>query len=157
MFNDAYKSPLSLIVLDDIERIIEYVAVGPRFSNAVLQTLLVLTKALPPPGHRLMIIGTTAVGEMLNAMEVTSAFQLNLDMPMLESAPAYAAVLSATSGMSPVDVAAVARDLEGKAMGIKRLLNVVEMAKQDETGAPREGAVTAADFQSSMLEWGMGS
>jgi vesicle-fusing ATPase len=33
IFNDAYKSPLSLIVLDDIERLIEFIHIGPRFSN----------------------------------------------------------------------------------------------------------------------------
>ena len=31
------QSPLSVIVLDDIERLLEYVAIGPRFSNAILQ------------------------------------------------------------------------------------------------------------------------
>ena len=36
-FDDAYKSPLSLIILDDVERLLEYVAIGPRFSNVVLQ------------------------------------------------------------------------------------------------------------------------
>jgi len=44
VFEDAYKSPLSLIVLDDIERLLEYVAIGPRFSNVVLQALLILLK-----------------------------------------------------------------------------------------------------------------
>jgi vesicle-fusing ATPase len=37
VFEDAYKSPLSIVILDDIERLLEYVAIGPRFSNAVLQ------------------------------------------------------------------------------------------------------------------------
>ena len=32
MFEDAYKSELSLIILDDIERIMEYIDIGPRFS-----------------------------------------------------------------------------------------------------------------------------
>ena len=36
IFEDAYKSPLSLIVLDDIERLLEFVSIGPRFSNGVL-------------------------------------------------------------------------------------------------------------------------
>jgi vesicle-fusing ATPase len=36
IFEDAYKSPLSLIVLDDIERLIEFIHIGPRFSNTVL-------------------------------------------------------------------------------------------------------------------------
>jgi hypothetical protein len=38
------QSPQSIIVLDDIERLVEYVAIGPRFSNTILQTLLVLLK-----------------------------------------------------------------------------------------------------------------
>jgi vesicle-fusing ATPase len=48
VFDDAYKSPLSLVVVDDIERLLDYVRLGPRFSNAVLQTLLVLLKKEPP-------------------------------------------------------------------------------------------------------------
>ena len=40
----AYKSPLSMILIDDIERIIDYTPLGPRFSNMVLQALLVLLK-----------------------------------------------------------------------------------------------------------------
>ncbi|MCO5614385.1 hypothetical protein L7F22_068665 [Adiantum nelumboides] len=52
VFEDAYKSPLSIIILDDIERLLEYVNIGPRFSNLILQTLLVLLKRLPPKGRR---------------------------------------------------------------------------------------------------------
>ena len=64
MFEDAYKSPLSCVVIDDIERllgkwvclkrgvvyilIIDYVNIGPRFSNLVLQALLVLLRKQPP-------------------------------------------------------------------------------------------------------------
>ncbi len=36
------------MILDDIERLLEYVAIGPRFSNTILQTLLVLTKKARP-------------------------------------------------------------------------------------------------------------
>ena len=65
IFNDSYKSPLSVIVVDNIERLlggclvhaanltlippcIEWVPIGPRFSNAILQTLLVLFQRRPP-------------------------------------------------------------------------------------------------------------
>ena len=44
----SVQSPLSMVVLDDIERLLEFVAIGPRFSNAILQTLLVLLKKQPP-------------------------------------------------------------------------------------------------------------
>ena len=36
VFEDAYKSPLSLIILDDLERLIEFIHFGPRFSNYIL-------------------------------------------------------------------------------------------------------------------------
>ena len=156
-FADAYKSPLSLIILDDIERIIEYVAVGPRFSNHVLQTLLVMAKALPPPGHRLMILGTTAIPDMLEAMEVTSAFQLRLDIPVLETEDQYRSVLTALSGMSPADVSAVAKHMNGKPVGIKKLLTIVEMARQDDMGRPlpKDQPTTAEKFYEALVEWGL--
>jgi vesicle-fusing ATPase len=36
IFEDAYRSDLSCIILDNIERLIEYVDMGPRFSNSIL-------------------------------------------------------------------------------------------------------------------------
>jgi len=36
IFDDAYTPTLSLIILDDIERLIEFISIGPRFSNLVL-------------------------------------------------------------------------------------------------------------------------
>jgi len=66
IFEDAYKSPLSLIILDDLERLIEFIHIGPRFSNLILQALLVLVKKKPPnPERKLMIIGTTAMKSIL--------------------------------------------------------------------------------------------
>ena len=44
----AAQSPMSMIVLDDVERLLEYVPIGPRFSNAILQVLLILLKKQPP-------------------------------------------------------------------------------------------------------------
>ena len=67
IFQDAYKSPLSMIILDDLERLVEYVRLGPRFSNAVLQALMVLIKKIPPTeGRKLMIVATTS---QRNAMD----------------------------------------------------------------------------------------
>jgi vesicle-fusing ATPase len=39
IFDDAWKSQVSVIILDDLERLCEYVQVGPRFSNLVLQAV----------------------------------------------------------------------------------------------------------------------
>jgi vesicle-fusing ATPase len=48
VFTDAYKSPLSLLILDNIERIIEWNPVGLRLSNTILQALITLLQAPPP-------------------------------------------------------------------------------------------------------------
>ena len=158
-FRDAYKSPAALIILDDIERIMEYVAVGPRFSNQVLQTLLVLVKALPPPGHRLMVIGTTSIPDMLEAMEVTRAFDLSLVVPALETDDQYRAVLGSGDllNMSQNDVKAVSSHLTGKSMGIKKLLNIVEMCRQDEAGnsLPKEAPISADKMFEVLVDWSL--
>lgn len=36
IFDNAYKSTLSCIMIDNIERIIEFIDMGPRFSNPIL-------------------------------------------------------------------------------------------------------------------------
>lgn len=53
-FSRAYASPFSVILLDDLERLIEYVPIGPRFSSAILQTLITLVRAPPPTGSKLL-------------------------------------------------------------------------------------------------------
>ena len=155
VFADAHKSPLSMVILDDIERIIEYVAVGNRFSNAVLQTLLVLVKTLPPPGRRLLIIGTTAIPELLEHMELLSAFQLALTTPALTDESHFTAVLKASGLLAAPDVDAVAKHLvRCKGIGIKKLLNMLEMARQDDDGHETD-SVTFDRFMEVSLEWGL--
>ena len=48
VFTDSYKSPLSVIVVDSIERLLDWNPIGPRFSNGVLQALIVLFGKRPP-------------------------------------------------------------------------------------------------------------
>lgn len=99
IFEDAYKSPLSLIVLDDIERLIEFIHIGPRFSNAILQTLLVLIKKKPPnPERKLMIIGTTSLKSILQEMEVVDCFNVCLNVPSIKLKEEITTVLSQFNG-----------------------------------------------------------
>jgi vesicle-fusing ATPase len=48
VFEDAYKSPQNCVIVDDIERIIEWSPIGLRFQNSVLQALMVLFGTKPP-------------------------------------------------------------------------------------------------------------
>ena len=81
VFDDAYKSDLSLIILDDIERLIEFIHIGSRFSNLLLQTLLILIKKKPPNHERkLMIIGTTAQRDVLADLDIIRCFNVTKTM-----------------------------------------------------------------------------
>jgi vesicle-fusing ATPase len=48
IFEDAYKSTLSCIIIDNVERLLDYSPIGVRYSNLVLQALLVLLGKRPP-------------------------------------------------------------------------------------------------------------
>ena len=37
IFDDAYRSPLSCILVDNVERLLDYGPIGPRYSNLMLQ------------------------------------------------------------------------------------------------------------------------
>jgi len=129
-FLDSYKSPLSLILIDDIERIIDYVAIGPRFSNVVLQTLLVLLKKVPPDdGRRLLIIGTTSCPHLLQDLGLVQAFGVNQSTSLLEDPLQIAEVLRVAAHLTESDAEAIGNAIT-KPIGIKTLLMVAEMAKQ---------------------------
>lgn len=141
-FLDSYKSPLSLILIDDIERIIDYVAIGPRFSNVVLQTLLVLLKKVPPDyGRRLLIIGTTSCPHLLQDLGLTQAFGVNQSTNLLDDPFQIAEVLRVAAHLTESDAEAIGNAIT-KPIGIKTLLMVAEMAKQGSKG----GAVNVNVF-----------
>ncbi|KAJ0733656.1 putative vesicle-fusing ATPase [Helianthus annuus] len=135
VFEDAYKSTLSIIVLDDIERLLEYVAIGPRFSNLISQTLMVLLKRLPPKGKNLLVIGTTSEVTFLESVGVCDAFSVTYHVPMLKTEDAKK-VLQQLNVFSQGDVDAAAEALND--MPLKRLYMVVEMAAQGESGGSAE-------------------
>merc|ERR1711933_125863 len=131
IFDDAYKSPFSIVILDDIERILEYVAIGPRFSNPVLQAVLVLLKKQPPIGRRLMVNGTTALAGVMESMELTNAFNITLNVPNLNT-QSVKSVLEHIKAVAPEELDAATTLLDDASVGlpVKKLLLLVEMARQ---------------------------
>ncbi|KAJ7544161.1 hypothetical protein O6H91_09G066600 [Diphasiastrum complanatum] len=136
VFEDAYKSPFSIIILDDIERLLEYVNIGPRFSNLILQTLLVLLKKIPPKGRKLLVLGTTSMPRVLESMDLVGAFNVSLHVPVLNRAD-ITKVLESLNVFAKQDInnAVTALDEE---IPIKRLLMLVEMAAQGKSGQGAE-------------------
>uniref|UniRef100_A0A8C5C0J2 Vesicle-fusing ATPase n=1 Tax=Gadus morhua TaxID=8049 RepID=A0A8C5C0J2_GADMO len=134
IFEDAYKSQLSCVVVDDIERLLDYVPIGPRFSNLVLQALLVLLKKPPPKGRKLLIIGTTSRKDVLQEMEMLDAFSTTIHIPNISSGGQLVEALELLGSFQEDERASIAKVVKGKrlSIGIKKLLMLIEMAAQME-------------------------
>ncbi|XJO78664.1 hypothetical protein BDV3_003069 [Batrachochytrium dendrobatidis] len=141
IFNDAYKSPVSCIVVDAIERLLDWVSIGLRFSNTVLQTLLVLLKKPPPKGHKLLILATTSQKNVLEQMELIDAFNSSIYIPNITHLPSIQHVLMELKPFPDYDCKKAIQSLQQYlsssttnpklSISIKKLLYIAEMAGQD--------------------------
>ncbi|XP_052813380.1 vesicle-fusing ATPase-like isoform X2 [Mya arenaria] len=134
MFEDAYKSPLSCIIVDDIERLLDYVPIGPRFSNLVLQALLVLLKKVPPHGHKLLIIATTTRKDVLLDMELLNVFNNCIHVSNISTGEYLMAVVENLDVFTNEERELLAKRTAGKSLwiGIKKLMVLIEMVRQIE-------------------------
>ncbi|KAJ3090173.1 transport between ER and Golgi ATPase protein [Quaeritorhiza haematococci] len=139
VFNDAYKSPLSIIVVDCIERLLDWVPIGPRFSNSVLQTLLVLLRKPPPKDRRLLILATTSQRQVLEQMDMLESFDASIYTPNITDLGSLDLVLQELKlfngdqdryrALHALQSAGMADKLS---IGIKKLMMVTERARQDD-------------------------
>ncbi|KAL1201789.1 Vesicle-fusing ATPase [Cardamine amara subsp. amara] len=125
VFEDAYKSPQSIVILDDIERLLEYTEIGPRFSNEILQTLLNFLKQSPPEGSKLLVIGTTSEVTFLKAVGLRKAFSVTYSSPLLRTEDANK-VLKQLNVFSEDDIEEASKALND--IPIKQLYFLIEMA-----------------------------
>jgi len=131
VFEDAYKSRASIVIVDDIERHLEYVPIGPRFSNSVLQALIVLFKKKPPHGRKLLVIGITSKQNVLKEMGFLTSCNAVLDLPNITDGDDVVRVLETFGGFSPEDLKHIRNHFNSVA-GIKSLLTIAETARQGE-------------------------
>ncbi|CAG2254590.1 NSF [Mytilus edulis] len=134
LFDDAYKSPLSCIIIDDIERLLDYVPIGPRFSNLVLQALLVLLKKPPPQGKKLLVLGTTSRKDVLEEMEMSNVFSARLHVSNVSTSEHLMTILENGDAFNEKELQIIQKKTGGKRLwiGIKKLLILIEMARQNE-------------------------
>ncbi|KAK2884498.1 vesicle-fusing ATPase-like [Channa argus] len=136
IFEDAYKSQLSCVVVDDIERLLDYVPIGPRFSNLVLQALLVLLKKPPPKGRKLLIIGTTSRKDVLQEMEMLDAFSTTIHIPNISRVEHLVEALELLGSFQENERATISQCVTGQSLsiGIKKLLMLIERSAQMDPG-----------------------
>ncbi|XP_059167217.1 vesicle-fusing ATPase-like isoform X1 [Physella acuta] len=140
IFDDAYKSPLSCIIIDDIERLLDYVPVGPRFSNLVLQAMLVLLKKNPPKGHKLLIIGTTSRKDVLQDLEMYSLFRTVAHVSSVSTSEQLVRVLRDSEVFTSEEITELEMKTSHKQLfiGIKTLITFMDIAKHMVAGERAE-------------------
>jgi len=137
VFDDAYRSMMSCVVVDNIERLLDYGPIGPRYSNLTLQALLVLLKKSPPKGRRLLVFATSSRRDVLEHMEMTTVFTDVLHVANLTTGSHLMSILTQSDAFSKEDLAKLAKQLQGRkaSIGVKKLLGLIDMVKQMEPRA----------------------
>ncbi|EGT55617.1 hypothetical protein CAEBREN_20979 [Caenorhabditis brenneri] len=137
-FEDAKRSKLSVLLIDNLERLIDYHPVGPRFSNLVIQTLMLLLNDPPPIGHRLLVIATSSNRSFLRDMGLMDVFGRVIDVPRLSTADQMINVIRESNIYTEDQLQAIEHKLrsfvEGRTfgVGIKHLLELIDSARQCE-------------------------
>ncbi|KAJ7693898.1 vesicular-fusion protein SEC18 [Mycena rosella] len=145
VFSDSYKSPLSVVVVDNIERLIDWSPMGARFSNPVLQALLVLIGRRPPKDRRLLVIATTSnrpiltdlgfmdFNSVMRVPPITSLSALEYVIQEVDLFPADEERRDAIRMLRDAGFDKKSRDdpTSRLQIGIKKLLSIVEMARQE--------------------------
>ncbi|PLB53131.1 putative vesicular fusion ATPase [Aspergillus steynii IBT 23096] len=137
VFDDAYKSRTSVVVVDNIERIIDWVPIGPRFSNTVLQTLMVFLRKQPTKERRLLILATSTERAVLKQLDVYNSFNSDIMVPNVMSYQELEHIMQNSGAFEPEEITQALRSIGGIAedktigVGIKKILLGIETAKQD--------------------------
>ncbi|CAR65941.1 DEHA2G10252p [Debaryomyces hansenii CBS767] len=133
IFRDIYKSPLNILVIDKIENLINYVPIGPRFSNDILQMLMVNLNKQPPNGRRLLIIGTTSQYSVLKHMNLVDCFTKTIGVGQVTSTDELMIIMTKIGFMNEHDRHSIVDQLNNMenpmGIGIKKLLQVLMNSK----------------------------
>lgn len=137
IFEDAYKSRTSVVVVDNIERIIDWVPIGPRFSNTVLQTLMVFLRKQPSKDRRLLVLATTTQRAVLKNLDVYNSFNADIMVSNVNTYNELRYVMEQSEAFDAQEIAQALEEIggiidDGKiGVGVKKVLLGIETAKQD--------------------------
>lgn len=137
IFEDAYKSRTSVVVVDNIERIIDWVPIGPRFSNTVLQTLMVFLRKQPHKERRLLVLATTTQRAVLKQLDVYNSFNSDIMVPNVNTYDELRFIMEQSEAFDAREISMALDGIGGIAddgtigVGVKKVLLGIETAKQD--------------------------
>jgi len=153
IFDDAYRSDFSCIIVDNIERLIDYGAIGPRYSNLTLQALLVLLKKAPPQGRRLLVLATSSRREVLDLLEMLPCFTAVLPVPNMRSSQDVLPVVENSGVVAEADLELLRSKISGLNIniGVKSLIGVLDMVAQTDEGGRVEKLVSKLEEEALAL------
>lgn len=136
IFDSAYKSQTSIVVIDNIERIIDWVPIGPRFSNSVLQALMVFLGKNPTHGRRLLILATTTERALMKNLDVYNSFNSDIMVPNVNSFTELRYIMEQSGVFDSQEIKTALENIGGLdeskfSVGVKKILLGIETAKQD--------------------------
>lgn len=136
VFTDAYKSPQNVLVLDNIELLIDWVPVGPRFSASVLAALKGMMQNKPPKGRPLLIFATTSSRSVLQQLQLE--FSAQIPVPNVQTQSELAVVMKQSGVFSDSDINRALGEVEETTgtktinVGVSGILLAIQTAKQDQ-------------------------
>lgn len=135
VFLDSYKSPYSCVVIDKIDAIMDWVPIGPRFSNSVLQAFMVFLQDKPPSNHKLMVIATTSRHNVLEQMDLLPNFNQEIFVPNVSSVSELNNIMEQSNFLDATTRQQAIAQIQGETrtsvlgMGIKKVLFNIEDAR----------------------------
>jgi len=144
IFDDAYKSNLSCIIIDDIERLIGF-TIGPRFSHPVLQALLICIRRIPVDPTRKILILATSTPDVVRTLELDKVFDYVNNIPCVTTRDEFQKVLiegKYNESCKP-NLQAIVQCFPNNnrtKVGISNLLTIIEL------GIDESGAITPDSF-----------
>ena len=140
IFDNASKSISSCIIIDDIERILEYVPFSAKISTPILQTFIVLLRRHLKPERKLLIIATTSITrDILNQLQLLSCFNDIINVPPISNVESLVNVLQELQRKSNgendlqftddqiLDIEMKASSIKKIRISVKRLTSLYEM------------------------------
>ncbi|VDP99716.1 unnamed protein product [Trichobilharzia regenti] len=125
---------MSVIIVDNIEGLIEYNPVGPRFSNFMVQAIRDLVSQPLKAGRRMLVLATTSCREALTDQNLTQAFSWHVHIGMLSRAKHIAAALEEDARFTVKEQQIIEKSLAGRhlCIGIKHLLDLIDLVSKND-------------------------
>ena len=128
IFSNAYRSMKAAVIIDDLDLIIEYSRMGPRYSNKILQAVLTFMRTPTTPTHKLSIFITTTKKEELELLGLEEdCFNKLIELPLIRDVNEWMVIGEAMY----ISVDTISNEQLIQQLPIKKVIQVLDMVKNE--------------------------